>query len=314
MIPKQHTVDTPYMVGPVHCYTAELEGELVLFDTGPPTDIGQRFLEEHIDLGRLKHVIVTHCHIDHYGQSSWLEQHTDAAIYLPYRDILKIRRHEERMESMYGLLAEMGFAAGYLEQLRESFYRGVLFPPFPEKYLTAEKDIPPHLGVDVLCCAGHSQSDLVYTGNGWAITGDTLLQGIFQSPLLDVDLERGGRFNNYEAYCSSIVILAGLRNKLILPGHRRTIESVDATILFYVSKTLDRVMQLLPYFSSHTVAEIINLVFAKSMTDPFHIYLKASEIVFMKDFLARPEQLMTALRQIDLFDNVADQYSLAIEG
>lgn len=37
---------------------------------------------------------------------------------------------------------------------------------------------------------------LVYVGDEWAVTGDTLLKGIFQTPLLDVDLIHGGRFNN----------------------------------------------------------------------------------------------------------------------
>ena len=33
------------MVGPVHCYSVELDGELVLFDTGPPTRAGELFLQ-----------------------------------------------------------------------------------------------------------------------------------------------------------------------------------------------------------------------------------------------------------------------------
>lgn len=306
----QHTVETPYMVGPVHCYTAELGGELVLFDTGPPTEVGQQFLEENIDLKRLKHVIVTHCHIDHYGQSSWLEQNSDAVVYLPYRDILKIRHHEERLDEMYRLLQGMGFAENYLEKLRDFFYRGMVFPTFPERYLVAERDIPEHLGVEVICCAGHSQSDLVYVVGGYAITGDTLLRGVYQSPLLDVDLENGGRFNNYQAYCSSIVKLSGLRGKHILPGHRRTIESIDGTILFYISKTLDRVCQLKSHIQKHAVAEIIDLVF-KTMKDPFHIYLKSSEILFMSDFLDDPERLGQALEQIGLMEQVEDVFQRA---
>jgi len=308
MMPIQHLVETPYMVGPVHCYTVELGGELVLFDTGPPTDIGRQFIKDHIDLKRLKHVIVTHCHIDHYGQSSWLEENSEATIYLPYLDILKIKRHDERLEKMYAMLSDMGFQDNYLETLHESFYRGVLFPPFPKQYLTAELDIPVHFGLEVLNCSGHSQSDLVYVGADWAVTGDTLLRNIFQSPLLDVDLEKGGRFNNYKAYCKSIVKLSGLQGKTILPGHRFRIESVDATILFYVSKMLDRVRQLKPYLGRHSVAGVIREVFSNKMKDPFHIYLKASEIVFMKDFLHRPDKLQAALEKIHLFRQVDELF------
>ena len=230
MVPTQYTVDTPYMVGPVHFYTIDLDGELVMFDTGPPTEEGTLFLQDHVELERLKHVIITHCHVDHYGQAAWLHANSDAAVYFPYRDILKIKQHEKRLEKMYELLSGMGFDEGYLVRFRESFNRGTVFPPVPASYLVAEHDVPDRLGINILGCAGHSQSDLVYTGNSWAVTGDTLLRGIYQSPLLDVDLENGGRFNNYQSYCRTLYNLAQLRDKTILPGHRQTIESVDATI------------------------------------------------------------------------------------
>ncbi|MEE4164800.1 MAG: MBL fold metallo-hydrolase [Desulfocapsaceae bacterium] len=311
MLPTQHTVDTPYMVGPVHCYTIDLDGELTLFDTGPPTGAGEQFLRRHIDLGRLRHVIVTHCHLDHYGLSSWLEKHSEASIYFPSRDIQKVLRHDERLEKMYGLLGALGFSGTYLDRLRESFYRDVMFPPFPQTYLSAEEDIPERLGIEVLSCPGHSQSDLVYTTGNWAVTGDILLRGIYQSPLLDIDLGSGQRFNNYQAYCDTLVKLMRIRGKKILPGHRHRVESVDATILFYIKKTLYRIAQLKPYIGDYTVAQIIKRVFGDELTDPFHVYLKASEIVFMKDLLETPETLKNALKQIALFDEVAADFERA---
>jgi 2,4-dienoyl-CoA reductase (NADPH2) len=47
------------------------------------------------------------------------------------------------------------------------------------------------------------------------------------------------------------------------------------------------------------------------MTDVFLIYLKASEIIFMQDFLANPQKLGDALQKIGMFNKVADQYSRA---
>ena len=295
------------MVGPVHCYTLDLGDELILFDTGPPTEAGRTFLTEHLDLSRLAHVIVTHCHIDHYGQAAWLAQNSDAQIYLPRLDILKHQESERRLSTMFSLIADLGFDESYIEILRGRFNRSLMPSLFPSRYKMAEEDLPPRLGIEIIGCPGHSQSDLVYTGNGWAVTGDTLLRGVFQSPLLDADLETGGRFKNYQAYCASIVKLAGLRSKTILPGHRQHVESVDQTLLFYLNKMLRRVDYLLPHLTSLSVAEVIEELFPR-MTDTFHIYLKASEIVFMKDFLAQPVLLAAALQEIDLYEPLEELF------
>lgn len=309
--PTQYTINTPYMVGPVHCYTVELAGELVLFDTGPPTREARTFMREHVDLSRLKHILITHSHIDHYGLAYWLEQETDAEIYLPYRDWLKTTRHESRIQKMFSLLADLGFGEPFLKELRKIFDTGELFPPFPKQFKITEEDVPERLGIEILNCPGHSQSDVVYVFDQWAVTGDTLLRGIFQSPLLDVDLETGKRFNNYAAYCESIVKLAGISNRTILPGHRQNIESVEKSLLFYISKMLIRVEQLLPMRDETNVATIISSLFGNAMRDVFHVYLKASEIVFMLDFLAYPDLLGNALTQIGLFEQVQEQFTRA---
>jgi 2,4-dienoyl-CoA reductase (NADPH2) len=312
MIPIQHTIATPYPVGPVHCYSAELAGELVLFDTGPPTAEAQGYLSAQLDLARLKHVIITHCHIDHYGLAHWLETEYGATIYLPFRDHLKIIHHRERLERIYALLLQLGFSAEFLDPLRDSMEDGTVFPTLPRRYRIIEEDLPPSLGITALACPGHSQSDLVLTGCNWAVSGDVLLRGIFQSPLLDVDLLSEQRFNNYAAYCATLGKLAGLRGKTILPGHRESVESVDACILFYVGKLLERSarIKLLPL--SLSVAEIVNQLFPEQPERPFLTFLKASEIVFIRDFLACPEPLREVLQQIGLFQPVAELYRLAI--
>jgi 2,4-dienoyl-CoA reductase (NADPH2) len=258
-------------------------------------------------------VIITHCHIDHNGQSFWLEQNTDAAVYLPYRDLLKMRRHDERLKKIYDLFVSQGFHERVLRKLREVVDRGVLPPPSQENFLVAEEDIPNHLGIDVLACPGHSQSDLVFCGDGWAVTGDTLLRGIFQSPLLDIDFKAGTRFKNYEAYCSSIVKLASLRGKRVLPGHRYAIASIDSTILFYIKKVLYRARQVLPFSRDYSTAEIIDQLFSH-ITDPFHIYFKASEVIFLQDFLEQPDKLRISLEQIGLFAGVAEDFARLTEG
>ncbi|MEE4252615.1 MAG: MBL fold metallo-hydrolase [Desulfuromusa sp.] len=312
MTPIQHTINTEYVVGPVHCYSTEINGESILFDTGPPTEEAKRYLLENLDLKNLKHVIITHCHIDHYGLANWLGHETDATIYLPFRDHLKIFRHTERLELMYDLLLQIGFEPAFLERFRESMNDGTVFPPLPQKFKIIEEDLPQHLGLTALSCPGHSQSDMVLIGEDWAVTGDVMLQGIFQTPLFDVDLLTGQRFRNYAAYCNSLTKLVTLRDKQILPGHRQTIDSVDSCLLFYVSKLLVRAGRINKLPMSMSAADIVTKLFKDDTKHPFVSYLKASEIVFLRDFLAQPELLKKTLIDIGLFSQVADLFSDAV--
>ncbi len=312
MIPIQHTINTEYVVGPVHCYSAEINGDLVLFDTGPPTAHAKQYLQNNLDLDRLKYVIVTHCHIDHYGLARWLGEETSATVYLPFRDHLKIVRHTERLELMSDLLLQIGFNPEFLERFRVSMDDGTVFPPLPEKFKIIEEDLPPHLGLTSLSCPGHSQSDMVFSQDDWAITGDVLLQGIFQTPLLDVDLLTGERFLNYRAYCQSLVKLVTLHDKKILPGHRQGVESLDRCLLFYVNKLLVRAGRIRNLPPNMTAAEIVTKLFKDDTKHPFVSYLKASEIVFLRDFLAQPERLKSVLVEVGLFSQVEDAYLGAV--
>jgi 2,4-dienoyl-CoA reductase (NADPH2) len=307
-IPTQHTLATPYPVGPVHCYSIELAGELVLLDTGPPTSEVRACLQQALPLERLRHVIITHCHIDHYGLAAWLEQEYGATVYLPYRDSIKIARHAERLEKLAELLVDLGFDRAYLQRFRADMDNDQVFPEFPKAYKIIEEDLPENLGINVLPCPGHSQSDLVLTGPGWAVTGDVMLRDIFQSPLLDIDLLTGERFRNYDAYCGTLLNLAILRDKQILPGHRQSIESVEANILFYVGKLLERSVRIKALDVRLSVAELVAQLSDADLSHSFLVYLKASELVFIRDFLEQPELLRQSLQDISLYQPLAKQF------
>lgn len=312
MIPRQHTINTPYPVGPVHCYSMEINGEQILFDTGPQTEEAKQYLQQNLDLQRLKHVIISHCHIDHYGLAAWLEQQYDCTIYLPYRDSLKISRHHERLDGMSGILADTGFDRPFIEVFRAELDSISIFPDFPQQYKIAETDLPEELAIEILNCPGHSQSDLVYVGDGWAITGDTMLREIFQSPLLDIDLKTGQRFRNYDAYCETIIKLAGLRDKQVLPGHREFIIGVDYNICYYTGKLLQRAIHSRKFSRELTAPEVVDRLFGDNIKDPFLKYLKASEIVFIRDFLADPQRLKNSLEKIGLFQPLAEPFQAAM--
>ena len=306
---KRHTVMTPYKVGEVHYYSTEIDGELVLFDTGPPTPEGLRELEQTVDLKRLKHLFVTHCHVDHYGLAAHIEANSEAQIYFPRQDVLRLRRLEEWMAGLLDLLVAAGFGADFGRRLYEVF-REHTMPPCPKKFgIVEDSDVPQRLGITVLPCPGHSQSDLVYLHDGFAVTGDILLREIFQAPLLDLDADSfSGRFRNYDAYCTSLFNLAALRGMVILPAHRDYVEGLDQTIIFYLRKLMERAGQVQRFSGLEQVSEVVTRIFGAALVDPFVIYLKVSEIYFMRDFLAEPGKLKYSLERIGLFDQVRALY------
>jgi len=308
---KQHTVMTPYMVGEVHFYSAEIEGDLVLFDTGPPTPAARAILSSSVDLKRLKYVFITHCHVDHYGLATFIEANSDARIFLPRQDVLRLRRLDDWINGVHHLLRASGLDEAFCQKLKGMFLSQDMLAPTPEAYeIVEDSDITRELGISVLACPGHSQSDLVYRFAGHAVTGDLLLREIFQSPSLDLDLASfEGRFRNYDAYCDSLVKLASLKGDTVLPAHRQYVAGVEQTLLFYVRKLIERAGQVQKFAEVEQVREVVQRIFGDALTNPFVIYLKASEIYFMRDFLADPVRLKTALEQAGLFAPVQELYS-----
>ncbi|SHJ20743.1 Glyoxylase, beta-lactamase superfamily II [Malonomonas rubra DSM 5091] len=311
MRPTQHTLATPYPVGPVHFYSIEINGQLILIDTGAPTSETKDYLLNKLDLDRLQHVLITHCHIDHYGLAAWLEQEYGCTIYLPYRDSLKITQHHKRLNGMVSILRDIGFSADFATAFRCEMDNDSVFPDFPQNFKIAEQNLPVELGIDVIPCPGHSQSDLVYATNDWAVTGDTMLREIFQSPLLDIDLLTGERFSNYQAYCATITKLASLRGRQIFPGHRDYIVSVDNNICYYTGKLLERAARSRQYSVDLSAPQVVDKLFGGSIKEPFLKYLKTSEVIFIRDFLAEPDRLKNSLQQIDLFSQMAELFELA---
>lgn len=298
------------MVGEVHYYSTEINGELVLFDTGPPTPEGLAELRRSVDLSRLKHLFVTHCHVDHYGLAAFIEDNSTAQIYLPGKDVLRLRRLDEWMAGLQKLLICAGFEASFGERLQEVFLKHQTPPPCPKVFnIVEESGIPERLGISYLPCPGHSQSDLVYVQDGFAVTGDLLLRDVFQVPLLDLDADSfTGRFRNFDAYCASLLNLAQLRGLVILPAHREYLDDLDGNIVFYLRKLMERAGQVKRFAGLEKVSEVVGQIFGPALVDPFVIYLKASEIYFMRDFLADPGKLKLSLQQIGLFGQVRELY------
>lgn len=309
---RQHTIATPYAVGDVHFYTTDLQGESVLFDTGPSTPEALHYLRSQVNLKKLGYIFITHCHADHYGLVEYLSHHTFATIVLPRRDVLKFQHHEARLVALQKLMREQGFDERQVGLLREMLESTTATPKLPTRFEIAEESrVPASLGIEILPCPGHSQSDLVYIVGNEAVSGDVLLQNLFQVPLLDADLETfSGRFRNYEAYCRTLRALPRLAGLQINPGHRGAVDSVEETVVWYVRKMLERARRLrtLSAEGHADFMSVLQRICGEEFKDLFVVYLKASEIVFLRDFLEEPESLRGALQEVGIYARVREPF------
>lgn len=307
---EQHTVPTPYPVGPVHVYTFKVGKDLVMIDTGPPTKEAKAFLENNVDLNKLKYVLLTHCHPDHYGLSAWLHKEHGVTSILSRYDEMLYTHLNQRIAALAPIYASLGFPKVLVEAVQntmEDFKRKI---PFADEYLILEEqgELLEDLGIEYFRAPGHTQSDVIFTYGNFAFTGDVLLRDIFQTPLLDVNLNTmEGRFGNYAAYCETINKLKTIEHMTLMPGHREYVDSVKARVKFYVRKLVERANVAKPFLESGlTVFEVVQEVHKEALNDPFVFYVKTSEVVFIRDFIRNPRLLKDALLRANLYTPLRD--------
>lgn len=311
---RQHTIKTPYIVGEVHCYSTEINGELVLFDCGPPTPEALASLKEQLDLSRLKYLFITHCHIDHFGLAPFIQKESDARIFIPQAEHCRFQLGAQYLKAFADLMLDIGCNSDSVNFICKKMAKELTMLVPGSYEIVEESDVPSRLGIRWLSCPGHSQSDLVYLHGRHAVTGDIMLRNIYQVPIYDIDMETNSvRFHNYNAYCASIQKLSQLRGLQIHPGHRWYVESVDETILWYVRKVLKRAHLIQEAAATDCIRTVMENLFGSLSIDPFLMHMKLSETVFTRDFLENPGQLKAALESLGLFEHIRAQYHSVVK-
>ena len=311
---KQLTVDTPYPVGQVHFYLSHINGEDILFDTGPYTPENILFFKKHINISNIKHVFITHCHADHYGMAKYISEHSDTTIYIPEKDAFLKENFDNRMGKLNILLNNIGFKNDIIEDITKAIVMLKKSTPALEHYniLDASNIYKIYKKFDIrsIYCPYHTQSDIAYKIGDHLITGDILLRGIFQTPLMDVNYSNfDERFNSYKAYCKTIRMLIKYKDCIILPGHRRYVENIEMAVLFYVNKMFDRIKKIYKYLKTLTIPEVTDKVLGTGNVSGFLVYIKISEIMFFKDFLDAPEILKSSLERVGIFQELEKKYN-----
>ena len=303
---KKITLPTPYPVGPVHVYYFVINGNRILFDAGPPTEDAIKTLQNSIELTQLDYLFITHFHPDHYGAAHLIEKISPAQIIFSKYDLAIYEIYDQRVSFFFDYLHQLKVPNQLTLALKKTFSVLKRAIPLPKSFQILEdsqKQIE-ELGISYLQCPGHSQSDIVYLFDEFAITGDTLLRDIFQTPLLDLDFTTmKNRYLNYENYCSSIPKLKSIAHRRILTAHNENIRSVNYQIRFYYYKILEKVEKLAPLLEKGTsLFQIMTTLYPHTESRPFLFYMKLSEFLFLKDYLENPDLLENILKKNNIIE------------
>ena len=293
------TLPTPYLIGPVHVYLVRTKKQLVLIDTGPPTDEAWDALHAAVDPAQLDSLLLTHCHPDHYGLAARLADEYGIPIYLSRRDAAFFGREDEYLDGMLAQSASFGVPLAERERAREALgsARRTTAPPATFQLLEDADEELKRFGIEALHCPGHSQGDHVFLIGNQAIGGDALICDALPVPLLDVQAENfTQRFDNYRAWCSTIARLGRLSGVTFMSAHGSEITDIPAEISAQVARLLERAVVLATMMRGRDdLYALGHELYAPRFEQSFVQYLKLSELVFMRDLLSAPDLLMSAL-------------------
>lgn len=288
--------------GPVNVYAIEnADGTLTLFDTGLGLESSREALHEvaraaGLDLGRVSRLIVSHGHIDHYGNAQWFAERTGAAVQLHPADwgrVVGASRWEAEAEPYSAYFTRLGVSGESVEIMLELAKQTDLFAPRVEERRTVALAEGQRFGfarfeAEVLHCPGHTPGLVCLWASelGLLFSDDHLLARVSPNPLISLG-PRGeeDRFLSLPAYLKSIRRVHELDVRWVLPGHGpafdRHREVIDTLIAFH-ERRQEKIEKVLAQQEA-TAVELVIALFRKA--SPGKLYLTLSEIVGNLDVL-----------------------------
>ncbi|MGI4759144.1 MAG: MBL fold metallo-hydrolase [Janthinobacterium lividum] len=140
----------------VNCYLLETEDGLLLIDTGYPNSTDKLFAavrESGHDPAAIRHLLLTHCHIDHGGSAAEVRRRTGARTYAHALDAPLIAKG---IAERPGTTRTPGLV-NWLVYLFFIKYAGTTYEPLPvDQVLEHGQVLPWAGGVEVIHSPGHS--------------------------------------------------------------------------------------------------------------------------------------------------------------
>ncbi|MFZ5442973.1 MAG: MBL fold metallo-hydrolase [Myxococcota bacterium] len=222
--------------GPANAFLIEdPDGRFTLFDTGVGTTDGIVALRAHaseqgLDLGRLSRIIVSHGHVDHFGNAQQLSEESGARVFVHPLDRPKVLGHErfpDLLRRHRAYFAKLGVPLETLDLMQASSEKGALRVRYVEDHRLGElRDGEVlhfrHFDARVMHCPGHTPGLIGLHAERPRLffADDHLLVRVSPNPVLDFCQGEGrDKFRALSRYIDSARRVRELELDAVLPGH-----------------------------------------------------------------------------------------------
>lgn len=183
------TVSSVFPTGDTCCFLAEGEHGWSVIEVGVHTPTAREqwtalLKEIGISFGHIKKIYITHIHPDHAGIAGWLQQQSDAEVFVPRGDLAPWAKYNlpeaDQLEELRRDMLPHGIADEVVQQLAKDINQiNQLFKPFPEVSPLDPGDTV-CFGDDiyqVLDIPGHSDGHVMFLGEQYKslFSGDAFL-------------------------------------------------------------------------------------------------------------------------------------------
>ncbi len=282
--------------GPVNvCALLDEDGSWTLFDTGVGTAEGLAALEAGatacgVDLDRVKRIVVSHGHVDHYGNAEVLAERSGARVYVHPADAAKVSGDDaySRMVRQHrGYFTRLGVPAEVLDQVESalSASRPVARPVDRRRLVSlahGERWRFRHFEATVLHAPGHTPGLVCLhdEAHRLLLADDHLLALVSPNPLLDLSQGEGEtKFLALVRYLESARAVHALELDCVVPGHGEPFRGhrslLDGLFEFYQRRQEKLVAHL--ERSPSTVYELLEVLFPRR--DVTRLLLMVSEVL-----------------------------------
>lgn len=282
--------------GPVNVYAIENDdSSWTLFDTGVATDEGLAAVragaaQQGVDLRRVSRIVVSHGHIDHYGNAQTLAEESGARVFAHRGDLDKLCGDERwfaQLTRHAPYFQGLGVPPPVLQAMLEGSMRSKRLSrqvePARLGFLEGGEALRfKHFDAEVMHLPGHTPGLVCLHAPAQRLlfADDHLLARVSPNPLLDLSMGEGeGKFKALVAYLESARKARALELDCVLPGHGPPFRGhralLDGLFEFY-GRRQDKLLAHLAKGPA-TVYELAGAIFPRR--DVPRMYLMLSEVL-----------------------------------